>query len=349
MALDFKTYISEWLDIQNIMSYEYDKPKLISSVRDKHGKIIDVIDDECFKIKKISKCEENEMCYWHNGSQNNVCVNKTNISDYLPSDPPNIFTNLTSNNSYEIIYAQQIDDEEIESLDSRKINNTVFYKIFKSQQTQNIYVLFSTGHTINVNKPPINEALNLLIDKLMGYTEKIVIAGHSMGCMMALHLASLFFINNPIHFQEKCVVLGSGPYKGYHSTVVLPNTKIFVCVSISSILCIDEFFYKGKYDNYVPVIFIDKNANKIFTDNDYNNQQIYGISSLHDFKNYKDVLTKLLETPDFNSIIESLDSTNQFIKPKGGSKRKNHKSINKKWKKTRNQRKRRTINHRKIK
>lgn len=246
MALDFKTYISEWLDIQNIMFYKYYKTRLISSVRDEHGKIIDVIDDdECFKIKQMGTCESNEMCYWHNGSQNGVCVNKTNKSDYLPSkpsDPPNIFTNLTSNNSYEIIYAREIGGGEIEEIQSSGSSgfrigyDTLFYKIFKSQQTQNIYVLFSAGYIINVNKPTINLILNLLITKLRGYTEKIVIAGHSMGCMMALHLASLFFEKHPRHFQDKCVVLGSGPYNGVSFNSCSSKYKNFcMCIHFTRI------------------------------------------------------------------------------------------------------------------
>ena len=45
MSLDYKTYISEWLDLVNIMSYPYDKIKITGSERDNRGEIINIKDD----------------------------------------------------------------------------------------------------------------------------------------------------------------------------------------------------------------------------------------------------------------------------------------------------------------
>jgi hypothetical protein len=221
MSLDFKTYISEWLDLVNIMSYPYDKIKITGSERNNRGTIIKIKDDMCFEIKDMDNCKQNNDC---TQEIDDYCISKTNISNYLPSTSgiPNIFIPIGSNNSYEIIDAAEIITKTI----------YIFYKIFKSNQTGIVYILFPTGRTIDLNTPEINNGLQKLIDKIKEYVkfEKIVIAGHSMGCMIALHFASILYKNQPDFFKEKCIVLCTGPYKGYHSQIILPNTKIFVLV-----------------------------------------------------------------------------------------------------------------------
>ena len=70
MSLDYKTYISEWLDLVNIMSYPYDKIKITGSERDNRGEIINIKDDECFNIKNIAECDKNETCQSYKSKKN---------------------------------------------------------------------------------------------------------------------------------------------------------------------------------------------------------------------------------------------------------------------------------------
>ena len=230
----------------------YDKIKITGSERDNRGEIINIKDDECFNIKNIAECDKNEKCQSYTSKKTKICISKTNLSNYLPSTSaiPNIFIPIGSNNRYEIIDAEIIDAEII---DAEIITKSIFYKIFKSNNTEIVYILFPTGNTsINLNTPEINIKLENLINKIMNF-KKIVIAGHSMGCMMALHFASILYQKNMTLFQEKCVVLGTGPYKGYQSSYVLPNTKIFVLVyAYENSLYVDEFLYEGNYKNYIP-------------------------------------------------------------------------------------------------
>jgi hypothetical protein len=311
MSLDFKTYISEWLDLVNIMSYPYDKIKITGSERDNRGTIIKIKDDTCFEIEDMDECEQNKTC--QPLIKESICISKTNLSNYLPytSAIPNIFIPIGSNNSYEIIDAAEIITE----------TTYLFYKIFKSNQTGIVYILFSTGRTIDLNTPEINNGLQKLIDKIKEYVkfEKIVIAGHSMGCMIALHFASILYKNQPYFFKEKCIVLGTGPYKGYHSQIILPNTKIFVLVyAYKQKLYIDDFFYEGKYKNYIPSLFINDTTQ--INNADYNEPdfltkidseiQILARDNFHNLKKYKRTLQNLLNNNNFISYINNNNSDN---------------------------------------
>jgi hypothetical protein len=360
MSLDYKTYIIEWLDLVNIMSYPYDKIKITGSERDNRGEIINIKDDECFNIKNIAECDKNEKCQSYTSKKTKICISKTNLSNYLPSTSaiPNIFIPIGSNNRYEII------DAEI-------ITESIFYKIFKSKNTEIVYILFPTGDTsINLNTPEINIKLENLINKIMNF-KKIVIAGHSMGCMMALHFASILYQKNMTLFQEKCVVLGTGPYKGYQSSYVLPNTKIFVLVyAYENSLYVDEFLYEGNYKNYIPALFINdttipKESNYNHPDflTTINSKQKISPRDIHDLKRYKKTLQYLLNNNDFILYInnDNLDNTltntiitnvvedtnakkyttgimaklsNWLLKPGGKNKSKKNKSKKNKFRKT---------------
>lgn len=61
--LDFNTYIKEWLDLENVMLWDYDKPILEGTSRDESGNIIAIAGDECFQIDGFDKaaCEQSEM------------------------------------------------------------------------------------------------------------------------------------------------------------------------------------------------------------------------------------------------------------------------------------------------
>ena len=142
--------------------------------------------------------------------------------------------------------------------------------------------------------------------------------------MIALHFANAIYRNpdNRQFFFEKCIVLGSGPYKGYHYDDPLPNTKIFVSTFINKreppVLNVDGYFFRSSGDSskhYNPVVFINTDVNALHFVEDVDKMAASLDGTLHMFQNYySSFLKKMLEgNKDFNKVDGSKDITDTVI------------------------------------
>ena len=331
--LDFNTYIKEWLDLENVMLWDYDKPILEGTSRDKSGKIIAIVGDECFQIDGFDKeeCQQKttdkgEKCkVYKSSSGSSVCTEEKHLKyTYVSSNPSNANTYKSlSNRTYTVIQSGKILDNDAFNTAAQG-NAELFFKIFKSESTKNIYLLFSSGVVFDVST--LSDKFASIITEILSYQDynKIVIGGHSMGCMIALHFANAIYRNpdNRQFFFDKCIVLGSGPYKGYHYDDPLPNTKIFVSTFINKreppVLNVDGYFVRSSGDlskHYNPVVFINTDVNDVHFVEDVDKMAASLDSSLHMFQDYyAGFLKKMLEgNKDFNKVDGSKDITDTVI------------------------------------
>ncbi len=330
--LDFNTYIREWLDLENVMLWEYDKPILEGTMRDKNGNIVGIIGDECFQATGFDKdeCEQKttkngEKCkVYKSSSGSSVCAEEQHLKyTYVSNNPsnPNTYKSL-SKQKYTIIQSNKITDNAAFNT-ANQVGVELFFKIFKSESTNNIYVLFSSGVVFDVST--LSDKFPPIIAEILSYRDydKLVIGGHSMGCMIALHFANAIYRNpdNKQFFVDKCVVLGSGPYKGYYYNDPLPNTKIFVSAFIKqreeAVLNIDGYFVRSSGDlskHYNPVIIINTDVNNIRFVEDVDKMDASLDSTLHMFQYYLGFFKKMLqENTDFNKINGSKEITDAVI------------------------------------
>ena len=335
-SLDFNVYIKEWLDLEKYMLLDYNYTIVEGAERDEYRRITSIKDDSCFvgpgtENKKNCQppCKLRKQ-HWHD--DNMICAEERHLKSLNKSDDPgkpNIFTSADQT-QYTILDSAEM----IKDFFSKNKQVKVFYRILKSGTSGNIYILFSSYGTIDVRE--LTNELSAVVDKIFSYNNfsRIVICGHSMGCMIGLHFAKAIYNKNNKFFENKCAVIGTGPYKGYYYDDPLPNTKIFVYGIISSNdenrgrLAVDGFLYEsphfsnkkdGLEKHYKPVIIIIK---KIDDENSYellntvedlrfrNNDRL--LESLHDFtKNYYDFF-KNFKT-DFNTVGGDLNITNAVI------------------------------------
>ncbi len=331
--LDFNTYIREWIDLENVMLWDYDKPILEGAVRDKNGNITDIEGDQCFQTTGFDKdaCEQKttdkgQKCkVYKSSSGSRICTEEQNLKyTYVSSNPsnPNTYKSL-SKQKYTIIQSSKITDN-VAFNTANQVGVELFFKIFKSESTNNIYVLFSSGVVFDVIT--LSDNFIPIITEILSYRDydRIIIGGHSMGCMIALHFANAIYRNpdNRQFFVDKCVVIGSGPYKGYHYDDPLPNTKIFVSTFVKqreqrTILNVDAYFVRPSGDSskhYNPVIFINTDVNNIGFVDDVDKMDASLDSTLHMFQYYSGFFKKMLqESANFNKIDGSKEITDAMI------------------------------------
>ncbi len=108
------------------------------------------------------------------------------------------------------------------------------------------YLGFPCGLVIDMNflwdSQDFTDYLKLLYDNyLQKYRDdygKVIIFGHSMGCVLALRFSYYIYLKDPSFFHKKCLVLGSGPHTWIPKPsldipfdtnfMYRPNIKIFI-------------------------------------------------------------------------------------------------------------------------
>ncbi len=305
-----KIYISEWISLENIVAHDFGKKYLTQMKSGESDECEDKEWEEC-----VDKCTSNIT-----STDKNICVSRNRIKRFTTEKE--LANKITGKNrqKYKLV------DSEFLSSDM-----TIYYLVFISEETNHIYVLFPTGRAFcrneddydcnnELHNPKINQFLNGLITKLLrdhNRDSKIVICGHSMGCVLALHTAMLLKTRDEAFFHSRVVVVGSGPFK--YSDVDLKtrwfynlsNIKIFVFVRINSAemygkkqsAYIDSIVSKpiGPTEvkfNYEPLTYISKDGVEV-NDSDYDfviNKNTAFNRTIHSWKNYYSALEKYIET-----------------------------------------------------
>jgi hypothetical protein len=102
---------------------------------------------------------------------------------------------------------------------------------------------------------------------------RIVICGHSLGCVNALYTAKIIKNNDRHFFIKKCFIIGSAPFKTNDLKLLydMPNVKIFAyCEIIDNVAKIDCFLEKGydgiKYKSIQYFTTINNNGYELIHD-----------------------------------------------------------------------------------
>lgn len=264
-----KSYILDWVYLQKIVNHEFRKKYLTP-----------LENDNCSTITDGNNCAA--ACEWYENSKKKYsCVSKSRVKQFLDTNPDII---TTPNGRYKIIKSMQIYVFKLGV-------QFIVYKIFKSEDNQNMFVLFKPGSqsirrilykrdqptdqptTKDIDlytsfiEPLFKEITGLMLEN-QSTVKKFIIGGHSMGCMIALRFAS-FLLDTPetmTFFNDRVFVIGSGGEASLLKEYFLalkanPNIFIFYSSTENKIDC----YANSSGPNSVKS---DRNENK-FGDLDY--------------------------------------------------------------------------------
>ena len=178
---------------------------------------------------------------------------------------------------------------KFEVLDSMYLGNVrlttanvdIYCCMARSTQTNVIYILFSSGIVLtksDLEQRELNDRLHILIAKIIQNKDQVyVLAGHSMGCVLALYTGHLMFSAHNHVFRSHIVVLGTAGARwilddaNYASYTNLPNIKLFLSGELrhgksKSKMLLDCYVNEGFGHVYQPlsVIYTDKEEGKVF-------------------------------------------------------------------------------------
>lgn len=151
----------------------------------------------------------------------------------------------------------------------------------RSTRTNVVYILFSSGIVLtksDLEQRELNDRLHILIGKIIQNKLHVhVLAGHSMGCVLALYTGYLMFSADNHVFRRHIVVLGTAGARWmlddhhYASYTNLPNVKLFLSGELrhytsKSKMLLDGYAKDGFGHGYQPlfVIYMDKEEGKVF-------------------------------------------------------------------------------------
>jgi hypothetical protein len=300
MSVIDEVYIKEWLALQNIVTHKYGKKYLEKSNET----------DECEQWPNDICNKKIDCDIYKSETQNSIkCVSKSRIKHFMSSDvSPRI---IGKNQQY------------YKLISSVKFNGTIHYKnnvvniyyyMFLSEETNHIYILFPTGYIFDKNYIETNNDLkkfiNDLRDKILNHqmkpNQKIIICGHSLGCVLSLYTAMALKAKNEDFFNSNIIIIGSAPFKYSKNEDFnyLTNVKIFaIGLKLENTVYVDCFLYKGPdgLNNYKPLTYIIQTGSSLDTYETYIDEiEIIPVPIVsndycemyHNWKNYYDFLIK---------------------------------------------------------
>ena len=292
--------IREWLALENIVTKEFNQKFLVP--------LLPNTKDECLK-KGFVDCNNNCYNYFSISTGKKMCVTKTRIKRFEALEKSHIIVGKNGV-SYRLMSTVKFD----ETID----NNVIYYYIFLSLSTNNIYILFNTGIVFtndefqnNKLKSFLQQLIDEILNEHLNPEQKIIICGHSMGCVLSLYTGMMIQKTNEEFFNSKIIIIGSAPFKYSNDSLFtfsyLPNVKIFVLCRIKDDKAIIDCFVdkgRGKY-NYTPLTYFTANENGFLIDNINKYKKLFvhieSCDNWHSWEMYYDVLTKIYP---FTSITE---------------------------------------------
>jgi phosphotransferase system IIB component len=119
----------------------------------------------------------------------------------------------------------------------------MYYVMVMSSNTNNIYVLFSSGTVLTredlYDNKELNNRLWLLIAKIIGIVKsnnkiKIILGGHSMGSVLSMYVGLLMYNNSKYKsiFIDNCYIFGTGSARWiineHRDFTNLPNIRQYI-------------------------------------------------------------------------------------------------------------------------
>jgi hypothetical protein len=292
--------------------------------------------------ERSSECE----IYESHSTNDKVCVSKKRIKKFQ-SDTIAPIIKGKNNKDYKLL-----ETKLLHVVDNRKklYKGQIYYYIFLSVQSGNIYILFSTGESFkqNIHKYiELGKFLAKLVNDILTIKlmrdQKIIICGHSLGCVLSLYTGMILHEMNPLYFSEKCVIVGSAPFKftnnvdtstminkdSYEKFSNLKNVKIFVI----------GYFYED-------VFYIDALVNNDNGENDYSYEPFtyIGYNKQHkiDIINDEDIHTMQsitdtnlqIDLHQWKNYYKTLSTIYSLFKGGGGGRKKTKKMSRKKMRRT---------------
>lgn len=239
--MDFNPFLQEWLAIQNIgtkpfgtkyrVPIEGDEPCTYTEEEERKRKSYPML---CQEKLDGNTCRE----YFSKSQAKTLCVSKITIKTFTSGHT----ISGKNGEEYEIIDSVEPITLNISKTNGRQVE--LYCLLFSSKTAGNLYVLFPTGLIFEDETIFQGEIMTHFLDSI--YTKlfellapiqesgkKIVLCGHSMGCVLAIHLALKIQERNQEEFMNHFIVMGSAPYRCLHperavSFQHLPNVFIFV-------------------------------------------------------------------------------------------------------------------------
>lgn len=298
------SYIKEWLALENIVLGKFQRSYLTP-----------VSDDNCSKHIFI-QCKNEKGCqtYRKSGSNKDICVTETRIKRFAEESSPEIVGK--NEKLYRLVYTVKYDGDT-----GTFVPAEIYYYILLSP-TNDIYILFPAGSVFKKDQLTDNPDLKTFLQKLvntifaekLGDGNKVIICGHSMGCVLSLYTGIMIKEQNEVFFNSNIIIIGSAPHKhsdNTHNFSNLKNVIIFVFCTISSdnnyeydcyadkgiddLANYTPFTYFTSDEKYQDTIFDYKNA-KLITDTTVKYQPIKApwiCDYLHSWDNYFPILNKI--------------------------------------------------------
>jgi hypothetical protein len=291
------SYIKEWLALENIVTKPFNKRYLEPLLPDTKDKCLEEIDKVC-ELRNNNNCK-----IYITTTNDQLCVTKTRIKSFQATETAPLIVGK-NRKSYRLMSTVKFD----ENIDSAEI----YYYIFLSLSTNNIYILFPTGVVFtndefkNIKlKSFLQQLINEILKEDLSSDQKIIICGHSMGCVLSLYTGIIIQQTDENFFNSKIIIIGSAPFKYSNDSLFtfsyLHNVKIFAfCIIKENEAFIDCFVVQGPNNfNYNPLTYFTKDYkdNNSYLIDDINTYTLFalqeGCDFIHSWENYYSVLTKI--------------------------------------------------------
>jgi hypothetical protein len=253
------------LALENIVTKEFNQKYLEPLLPNTTDICSKDVNEPCGENKESTT--KNCETYKSSTSDTKTCVTKTRIKYIKRLEATEIapIINAENGKSYKLVATVKL---------STDIQFTqIYYYIFLSQ-ANNIFILFPTGVVFVEDEFKINTELKsflqtliqqILKEKKANRGAKVIICGHSMGCVLSLYTGIMLQEQDKEFFNSNIIIIGSAPFSYANSSINfsnLPNVKVFVYAmkdTEKKNIYIDCFVDKGRPTklNYTPLTFFE--------------------------------------------------------------------------------------------
>ena len=293
------THIREWLALQNIVTKKFNQSFLEPLLPDTIDKCTNEETDKPCKDRNNKNCQ----IYTSSSTDKDSCVTKRRIKRFETTEVSPIIVGKNGK-SYTLMrtvkFHKRIDNMEI------------YYYIFLSRSTNNIYILFPTGIVFTKDefqntelKYFLQNLINEILQEDLRSGEKIIICGHSMGCVLSLYTGMMIQETHKDFFDSNIIIIGSAPFKYSNDSLFtfsdLPNVKIYVfCQIDGNSASIDCYVFGGPNKfNYNPLTYFT-------SDDNYNGELIDDINKYSISYKYSKMCGYMHEWKNYYSALQSI-------------------------------------------
>lgn len=333
---DWSEKIFNWCQIANIACRWNDDS---DSIRSRAFYISDYNDDACKKKHHAddATCEKDPQCVMRKSSSGvQQCVDKRNLKYLEAHELSASFISQSNKIEFKILVGP------IPFLHDGGKDSNIYFKQENMRQTtvkrpyvhivyirDTLFILCNCGVTLNMKGVKEQETrwfdqIYNELSKLNPADTEIVIAGHSMGCAIALRFANYMKSKHEVMFNNNCFVLGSGHFPCLEKDdVILRETdkvKMFATIRRSDkrdLMWVDPFIVDETNEGFqcyfpLQVLEVNKDANVVTrtaTSPEFFNRATYTSEILHEWATYFNAFSVLHE-----SKFKTMESAKEYFR-----------------------------------